>query len=184
MQTQHLHWRKLGIRDMSHILGLSCTRRPIVLIGILGVLLLVLSACGPNSSSTGSGTPTPTGTTGYGSTHGCPSDTVVSTTPKPANVTIRDTDINSTVTAHIGDTIEVRLPFGQKWTGPSSIPSNLQQQQPAGYALPSDNVCIWRFVAQSAGTARLDFDSQALCLKKDEACPGVITKDTIIIDVK
>jgi hypothetical protein len=166
---------------MSHILGLSCTRRPIALIGILGVLLLVLSACGPNS---GSGTPTPTGTTGYGSTHGCPSDNVVPTPPKAADVTIRDTDINSTVTTHVGNIIEVRLPFGQKWTGPSSIPSNLQQQQPAGYALPSDNVCIWRFTAQSVGTVQLDFYNQALCLKKDEACPRVITKDTIIIDVK
>ncbi len=166
---------------MSHILGLSCTRRPIALIGILGISLLVLSACGPNP---GSGTPPPTGTTGYGSTHGCPSDTVVSTPPKLANVTIRDTDINSTVTAHVGDIIEVRLPFGQKWTGPSSLPSNLQQQQPAGYAWTSDNVCIWRFTAQSVGRAQLDFHSQALCLKKDEACPGVITKDTIIIDVK
>lgn len=169
---------------MSHILGLSCTRRQIALIGILGVLLLVLSACGPNSSSTGSGTPTPAGTAGYGSTHGCPSDTVVSTAPKPANVTIRDTDINSTVAAHVGDTIEVRLPFGQKWSGPSSIPSNLQQQQPLGYALPSDNVCIWRFVAQSPGTAQLDFYSQALCLNKDEACPRFITKEPITIDVK
>jgi hypothetical protein len=166
---------------MSHILGLFCTRRPIALIGILGVLLLVLSACGSTSTSS---TPTPTGTTGYGSTHGCPSDTIVSTTLKPANVTVRDTDINSTVTAHVGNIIEVRLPFGQKWTGPSSIPSNLQQQQPAGYALPSDNVCIWRFTAQSAGTAQLDFQSQALCLNKDEVCPGVITKDPIIIDVK
>jgi hypothetical protein len=179
--------------NISHLL------RQVALISIVGVLLLVLSACGPNASSTttGSGpgnttgtqaphpTPTPTATTtgGYGSIHGCPSDTVVSTAPKQANVIIQDKDINSTVTAHIGDIIEVRLPFGQKWSGPASIPSNLQQQQPAGYAFTPDNVCIWRFVAQSAGLARLDFYMRALCLK-GMMCPMFIVDDSFNIDVK
>jgi hypothetical protein len=98
-------------------------------------------------------------------------------------VIIRDRDINSTVTAHVGDTIEVRLPFGTKWTGPAQIPANLQEQPPTGYAFPSDNVCVWRFAAQSAGTATLDFHSQPICTK-GEMCPMFITDNPVTIDVK
>jgi hypothetical protein len=173
---------------MSHI---PQPLRQIAIIGIIGVLSLILSACGPNSSSSTTGAPaahaTPTPTViavgGYGSIHGCPSNTVVSTAPKQANVTIQATDINTTVSAHVGDTIEVRLPFGQKWSGPSSTPTNLEQQEPAGYAFTSDNVCIWRFVAQSAGTAHLDFYRQALCLK-GEMCPMFIADEPFTIEVQ
>lgn len=162
------------------------------LIGIFGIFLLVLAACGPQVSptATGSGstihptpTPTPTITRGYGSTHGCPSDTIVSTAPPQANVIIRDTDINSTVSAHVGDIIEVRLPFGRKWSEPVFVSSNLEQQQPAGYAFAPDNACIWRFVAQSAGVAQLDFYMQALCLN-GQMCPMFIANMPFTIDVK
>ncbi len=165
--------------------------RQMAIIGIFGIVLLVMSACGPNAASSTTGTPaahsTPTASAtavgGYGNIHGCPSNAIVSTAPKQANVTIQNTDINSTVSAHVGDTIEVRLPFGQKWSGPSSIPTNLEQQEPAGYASISDNVCIWRFVAQSAGTAQLDFYRQALCLK-GEMCPMFIANEPFTIEVK
>src|SRR5215472_12194920 len=102
--------RKPGTTDMWHKPHLH---RPIALIGILGILLLVLAACSPQASSatasSGSAhiTPNSTTTTGYGRIHGCPSDTVVSTTPPQAAVIIQKTDINSTVTAHVGDLIEV-----------------------------------------------------------------------------
>ena len=170
---------------MSHI---PHPHRPIVLIGLLSILLLVLAVYGPKASSTttgsGSSSPTPTTTSrGYGSIHGCPSDAVVSNAPKQANVIIGNKDINSTVIAHTGDIIEVRLPFGQKWSGPAFIPSNLQQQQPAGYASTPDNACIWRFVAQSAGVAQLDFYMQALFLN-GQICPMFIADMPFTIDVK
>lgn len=163
-----------------------------VLIIFFGILLFVLAACGPQTSSAtiGSGStmhptpaPTPTTTGDYGSVHGCPSDTIVSTAPPQANVIIRDTDINSTVSAHVGDSIEVRLPFGRKWSGPVTITSNLEQQQPTGYASAADNACIWRFVAQSAGVAQLDFYMQALCLN-GQMCPMFIANMPFTIDVK
>ena len=169
---------------MSHI---PYPLRQITLIGILSVLSLILSACGPNSSSTtngsGSGSkPTPTKTTVNNNIDSCPSNTVISTPPQQANVTIRITDSNSTVTAHIGDTIEVQLPFGQKWSGPLSTPVNLQLQQPAGYAFTPDKVCIWRFVAQSAGTAHLEFYGQALC-PKGVMCPMYIIDESFTLEV-
>lgn len=192
---------------MLRIIHLPRRFRRVSLIGILGILLLVLSACGPQSSSSttvGSGsttstptprptstptspatTPTPTATTGsgYGSVHGCPSDAIVTGTPLHANVTLKITDINSTVVAHVGDTIEVLLPFGQKWTGPSAIPTNLQEQQPTGYASATDNVCVWHFVAQKTGTAKLDFASQALCLQ-GTMCPMYIALEPFTVDVQ
>jgi hypothetical protein len=163
-------------------------QRSIALIGLLGILLLVLTACGPHTSSTtgsGSGktTPTPTPTGGYGNIHGCPSSTVVSTPPQQANVIIQRTDVNTTITAHVGDVIEIRLSFGEKWSGPESIPSNLQQQQPAGYTSTSDNACIWRFVALSAGAARLDFYMQALC-PNGMLCPMFIADLPFTIDIQ
>jgi hypothetical protein len=198
VQTQHLLYRKPETVDMLHIPHPFSTVRQMAILGIVGVLFLVLSACGPNPSSTATGsgsgsttdtptthsTPTPTITTGgYGSIHGCPSNTVVSTPLKQANVTIRNTDVNSTVIAHVGDTIEVLLPFGQKWGGPIQLPTNLEQQQPAGYAFIPDNVCIWRFVAQNTGIANLDFTMQALCVK-GVMCPMYIANVTFTVNVK
>jgi len=183
---------------MLHISHSLSTLRQMAILGIVGALFVVLSACGPNTSSTttgsGSGgttgtptprpTPTPTiPTTGYAGIHGCPSDMTVSNAPKSVNVTIRNTDVNSTVIAHVGDTIEVRLPFGQKWEGPVQLPTNLEQQQPAGYAFIPDHVCIWRFVAQGVGIANLDFTMQPLCLK-GTMCPMYIADETFTVDVK
>jgi|SRR5216110_938740 len=186
-QVQFLRCRKSGIRAMLHI---PHPPRQIVTFGVLGILLLVLSACGPRSSSTttGSGPGSPTATTTptrpiNGSAYGCPSNTVVSTAPTKANVIIQNTDLNSTVTAHVGDTVEVRLPFGQKWSGPASVSTNFQQEQPAGYAFTPDKVCVWRFVAQSAGMTSLDFFGRALCLK-GTMCPMYVIDFSFTIDVK
>jgi hypothetical protein len=91
--------------------------------------------------------------------------------------------MNTTVVAHVGDVIEVRLPFGQKWTGPTSVPTNLEQQQPAGYAFEPDEVCIWRFVAQSRGSANLDFYWQALCTQ-GQVCAMYIANAPFTVDVR
>jgi hypothetical protein len=92
-------------------------------------------------------------------------------------------DINAVVTAHVGNVIEVEFPFGTRWGGPTTIPSNLQQDQPAGYASPSGNVCVWRFTATGTGMANLEFHAQALCSMGQE-CPMFIELDPISIDVK
>ena len=98
------------------------SRRSLLL--IVSLTFFVLAACGPNrgvGSGAGS-TPTPTPTTiqGEGTAYGCPSNTVVTTTPPAANLTVNLTDANSTVTAHVGDVIEIQLPFGLSWAGPTT----------------------------------------------------------------
>jgi hypothetical protein len=159
------------------------------------VLAFVLAACGASSggSSTGgpggtgaagsSPTTAPTPVKGYGTANGCPSDMVVGTEPAKANVLIRPSDTNTTIPAHTGDVIEVRLPFGQKWAGPNASQGILELQSPAGYAWKADKVCIWRFVAKGTGSAQLSFTGRALC-KPGQMCPMYIMEVPFKINVQ
>ena len=153
-------------------------------------LTCIVAACGTNTgtgTNTGSGgsspNPSPTAVKGYGTAQGCPSDFVVSTAPSAANVIVKPSQTNSPITAHVGDVIEIRLPFGQRWTGPTASKGGLEIQQPAGYAWKTDNVCIWRFTAKTAGTTNLEFQEQALC-KKGQLCPMYIAEVPFAITVK
>ncbi len=139
-------------------------------------LLFLLTACGANSSGgTGSPAPsnTPTTVSGYGSGYGCPSNAVVTNTPVTANVMVKLSQTNSPITAHVGDVVEIQLPFGHKWSGPTTSQGQLELQTPSGYASKANNVCIWRFVAKGAGMTSLNFTGQALC-KPGELCPQYI----------
>jgi predicted small secreted protein len=149
------------------------------------ILAFVLAACGTNSgsgSSTGS-TPTSAPTTVKDTPTGCPSDAVVTPPPAAPNVTIRLTNSNGTIVAHNGDLIEVRLPFGQQWSLPTTTGNVLQLQTPAGYAVSADKVCIWHFIAKSTGTATLSFSAKAIC-KPGQMCPLYIMRVPFTIDVK
>jgi len=166
---------------------------------VMILLLIVLSACGNSDSNTGTGgkstntgsapttgkqpTPTPTTVTGYGTTLGCPSDAVISPSPKANQSVTVKSQAGTTVTANKGDIIELRFPFGKKWIGPQSVPSQLMQQQPAGYALKSDNVCVWRFTAMNTGTVDLHFTSRAIC-KPGQMCPLYVVDVPVNITVK
>ncbi len=156
-----------------------------LLISLVTALTFVLAACGTNSGSA----PTPTGptppptSTGVANPHGCPSNTVVSTTPTPANVVLKPSNSNTTINVHQGDVIEIHLPFGQLWAGPTTSQGVLQLQTPAGYARESANACIWRFTAQGTGTTQLNFYGRAMC-KKGEFCPQYVISMPFIINVK
>jgi hypothetical protein len=146
-------------------------------------LILILAGCGAGSATGSSGPPpTPTTIKGYGTTYGCPSDAVVSS-PPPANVTIQASQVNTTITAHVGDIIEIHLPFGSKWSGPTTSQGNLQLLTPAGFAMKSASVCVWQFSAKSTGTTQLIFEKRALC-KAGELCPQYIVNVPFTIDVK
>lgn len=157
----------------------------VLIVPPLLILAILFAGCG---SSTGSGsasspTPAPTTVKGYGTANGCPSDVVGTPPAGQPNVTIKLTDSNTTINAHTGDVIEVHLPFGHLWSGPVAMPSNLQLQTPAGYALKTAKVCVWRFTAQSSGTAHLAFSGKPIC-KANELCPQYILAASFTIDVK
>ena len=139
---------------------------------MVAVLMLIgaLAACGTNTSSVPSAgssqqhaSPgsTPTTTGGSGTETGCPSKASVTTPPPPADVLVKPSAGAQPYIAHVGNIVEVDLPFGNVWTGPISPTGGLQLQMPAGYA--SGTVCVWRFVAQSTGTVQLAFSGHAMC---------------------
>lgn len=158
-----------------------------LIISLATALAFILTACGTNSS-TGSGspstgsTPVPTAT-GTGNSHGCPSNAVVGTTPPQANVVLKMSNSNAIVTAHQGDVIEIQLPFGQLWNGPTTSQGVLQLQTPYGYASQAAKSCIWRFTAQGTGTTHLNFLGRALC-KPGQMCPQYVISVPFSIHVQ
>ncbi|GAC1359212.1 MAG: hypothetical protein NVSMB38_42790 [Ktedonobacteraceae bacterium] len=178
---------------MRTISTLTHTKRSLSSFFLALVLLTftcIVAACGSNAgsgTSTGgagsSPNPSPTAVKGYGTAQGCPSDMVVSNAPSAANVVVKPSQMNASITAHVGDVVEIRLPFGQRWTGPTTSQGSLEIQQPSGYAWKTDKVCIWRFTAKSAGTTNLEFHQQALC-KAGQLCPMYIAEFPFVITVK
>lgn len=148
-----------------------------LLLSLATALVFILTACGANSSS-GSGS-TSTGTTpapvatSTPNANGCPSNAVVSTSSTPANVVLKMSNSNKPITAHQGDVIEIQLPFGQLWNGPTTSQGALQLQTPYGYPSQTANSCIWRFTAQGTGTTLLNFYGKAIC-KKGQMCPQYV----------
>ena len=158
-----------------------------LLVSLVAALTFVLAACGTNpgsgSSSTGSApSATPTATSAV-NPNGCPNNTVVSTAPAPATRVLKLSDSRSTVNAHMGDVIEIQLPFGHAWSGPTASQGILQLQPPAGYAWKAANVCVWRFTVQGTGTAHINFYGKALC-KKGQLCPQYVMNLPFTISVK
>ena len=163
-------------------------RHSLFMIVPLVLLVTILAAYGTNGT-TGGNNPTsapttaPTAVKGNGTADGCPSDAVVNSAPAAANVMVKMSDANKTITVHNGDMIEIRLPYGQTWTGPTASQGVLELQTPSGYASPTDKVCVWRFVAKGTGTTNLTFYGRAIC-KKGAMCPQYILDVPITIDVK
>ena len=156
-----------------------------LIISLVTALAFMLTACGTNSSSGSSSTgttPVPIATSTVNS-NGCPSNAVVGTTSSPANVVLKTSNSNTTVTAHQGDVIEIQLPFGQLWNGPTFSQGVLQLQTPYGYASQTANSCIWRFTAQGTGTTQLNFYGRAMC-KKGQMCPQYVISVPFSIHVK
>jgi hypothetical protein len=161
-----------------------------LIISLATVFTFILTACGTNSSS-GSGS-TSTGTTGTTpapiatsviNLHGCPSNAVVGASSTQANVVLKPSNSNTAVNAHQGDLIEIELPFGQMWNGPTTSQGVLQLQTPFGYASQTANSCIWRFTAQGAGTSQLSFFGKAMC-HKGQMCPQYVVSVPFTIQVK
>ena len=161
-----------------------------LIVSLFIAVTFLLTACGKNAGtgtgSTGSApssTPTPPVVQGYGTSNGCPSDTVVNTAPSKPDVTVTLTNTNTTINAQVGNVIEFDLPFGRAWGSPIASPGVLQLQTPAGYAWSASKVCVWRFTAQSTGTTHVDFSARALC-KKGGFCPEYVMEITFDIAVK
>ena len=148
-----------------------------LILSLATALAFILTACGTNSSSGSSSTSTGTTpvpiATSTPNSYGCPSNTVINTASPPANVVLKTSNSNTMVTAHQGDVIEIQLPFGQLWNGPTASQGALQLQTPYGYPSQTVSSCIWRFTAQGTGTTQLNFYGRAIC-KKGQLCPQYV----------
>ncbi len=157
-----------------------------IMLSLATALAFVLTACGSNTSSgsgsTSSGnTPVPIATSAT-NTNGCPNNTVINTASTPANIVLKTSNSNTMVTAHQGDVIEIQLPMGQMWNGPTTSQGVLQLQTPYGYVSQTANSCIWRFTAQGSGTTHLSFFGRAIC-KKGQMCPQYVVSVPFSIHV-
>lgn len=137
-----------------------------------GALLLLVSmglvACGASSASTAAGTnaaPTATPT----SATGCPlaDQNVVRA---PASVLISPTGAVQQITLHVGQTLEVRLPFGRRWSFFPMSADTLTLQSPAGYGDVTAGSCIWRFTAVHVGNTAITFIFAPICLPTMSQC--------------
>src|SRR5215469_14566995 len=151
--------------------------RALCIVLFVTIFALILAACGTRGSDTRPGlhpSPIPTSGTvaGYGTAHGCPSDVVVSSAPKAADVTVQPHQGATPITTHQGEVIEVQMPFGLVWEGPTTSQRPLQLQSPYGYAWKPDSACIWRFLAQGTGTVELLFSGMAICPKDLHCVPS------------
>ena len=150
----------------------------------------VSTACGSNADAGGTGGSTqppvvnPTSPTVPNpvASQGCPSNAIV-TAPTKATITVSDSSKDATISAHTGDVIEFRFPFGKKWSGPKASQGGLDLQGPAGYASKVNSACVWDFAARSTGTTQLTFNSQPLC-KRGELCPQYIATFPFTVQVK
>lgn len=165
----------------------------ISIVFFLTIGALILTACGTNSTTTGSNpatgtvsTPSPTPTIqtvrGYGAAYGCPSDAVISAAPAVANIIVRPGQAHTTFSIQQGNVVEVQMPFGIAWRGPAVSGEGLQLQSPAGYAWKPSNACIWRYVAKSAGTVKFTFSGMVLC-KQNLHCALAEVLDEFTINV-
>jgi hypothetical protein len=162
----------------------------------VSVVAAILAACGTNSSSAATGTNLPSNApptrspskpttgpvlpvatptksqVGYGSANGCPSDVVMSTAPVAPGLTLRPQNGRRVIDVHKGEVIEIQMPFGLQWRGPTTSQGILQLQPPAGYAWKPSNACIWRFVARDSGSVILTFSGRPICKKTSLCVPA------------
>ena len=104
---------------------------------LLAVLLFAVAGCGSNTTTGAGSTPTSAPTSGATTLpgkipNGCPNQAVVTPSQRAPNVTLHMADSNKTNSAHQGDLIEIQLPFGQAWSGPTSSKGVLELQSPYG----------------------------------------------------
>ncbi len=123
-------------------------------------------------------------TTGASSaTTGCPQATQTVQWPTPPTVIITSAQTSKGAKVSVGQTLEVALAFGHKWTlGPAAGQPALTLNSPAGYGDASLQSCIWHFTGAQAGQFTLQFISAPNCPAHKE-CPKTIGTLAISIEV-
>lgn len=148
---------------------------------LLGTLVLALSlglaACGASSSNAGVGTTTTNQATG------CPGPNQI-VSRAPASVLVSANGSTRQVTLKVGQTLEVQLPFGRKWSLFPQSADTLSMTTPAGYGDVTVQSCIWRFTAAHAGSTTVTFDFAPLCPPTAAQCSQLAGRSSFTITVQ
>jgi hypothetical protein len=171
-------------------------KRTGVTVGLL-IFIVALVACGKTvttgvgaapatgtatSAPTATATPAPATTPGSTAATGCPAPTQHVTWPGSAPMRLSPKQSDA-VTVHVGQTLEIVLPFGHKWDMTQSpVAGILRMDTPAGYGDTSLQGCVWHFTALQAGQTNADFTLGPLCAKGMK-CPQYIAVLDITITV-
>ena len=74
------------------------------------------------------------------------------------------------VTAHVGDTVQVRLPATSRWSFQTTQSATaLTMIAPSGMYAQALNACIWTFQARTSGAETLRYGGSPIC-KPGQAC--------------
>lgn len=75
-----------------------------------------------------------------------------------------------TVSVHVGDTVQVRLPSTSRWSFQArSAAAVLTAIAPSSAYAPSLNACVWTFQAKAIGAETLSYGGAPIC-KPGQAC--------------
>jgi hypothetical protein len=166
-----------------HLRGSATTMRGI---GLLALALL-LAGCGA-TTLTARSTSTPTQTTSATPESAANATATAQATRSPASVTnctsssphadsvghptyiLTATAQSRTVMAHVGDTVQVRLPATSRWSLQAAQSATvLASIAPSGMYAPALNACIWTFQARSTGAETLRYAGAPIC-KPGQPC--------------
>jgi hypothetical protein len=150
-------------------------------IGVEAVVsLLALAACGVSTAGTG-GSPTSTSRPNSGLTvKPCGGAYAVSATP---TLTLGDVPRVKSGTAHVGDTIAIRMDGQHVWNlGPISPGGALTTSNRDGMFDKADGSCVWLLHANATGAATITLTGRALC-DPNQACPQYVINQTYDVTV-
>jgi hypothetical protein len=163
-------------------------------------VLAVLAGCGLSSTTPGTSTASgantdqtatasviarETATVGVSTTAGadaatgCPGPVESITWPgRPAAIV---TPAQGAATVKVGQTLELRLPFGHQWSlGAAMLNGTFTLDSPAGYADLPTRTCIWHFTAKQAGSQDLPIVMAPICQPHAECPQATVAYDITI----
>lgn len=146
-----------------------------VVLGVAAcVSLLALTACGDAAPTRTSRPP------GVLTVKPCQGAYDASVTPA---LTLGDVSHMKSGTAHVGDTIAVRMDGQHAWNlGPISPGDAVSASSHDGMFDKADSSCVWLFHAGATGAATITLIGKALC-NPNQACPQYVINQTYNVTI-
>lgn len=110
---------------------------------------------------------------------GCPGPAESVSWPTPPTVVV--TQPQGTISVKVGQTLELRLAFGHRWSvAASMLNGTFALDQPAGYADAQTQTCDWHFTAKHAGSQNLTIAMAPNCQASKACAQAIVAYDLTI----